>query len=96
MKKLDKFKKIIPILFENDLTKSWAIKHLNVIKNCNKETYNATENCNSKNFQANTRCSEAGPRGFEPPTPGLEGLCSIHTELRAHFRASIQTFKIFC
>jgi hypothetical protein len=32
MKKLDKFEKIIPILFENDLTKSWAIKHLNVIK----------------------------------------------------------------
>ena len=25
-----------------------------------------------------------GPGGLEPPTPGLEGRCSIHAELRAH------------
>jgi hypothetical protein len=28
----------------------------------------------------------ARPAGLEPATPGLEGRCSIRTELRAHFR----------
>jgi hypothetical protein len=27
---------------------------------------------------------EARPAGLEPATPGLEGRCSIRTELRAH------------
>ncbi len=28
----------------------------------------------------------AGPRGFEPRTPGLEGRCAIRTAPRAHSR----------
>ena len=32
--------------------------------------------------------NETGPGGLEPPTPGLEGRCSIHAELRAHPRRS--------
>ena len=30
----------------------------------------------------------AGPGGLEPPTPGLEGRCSIQAELRAQNRCS--------
>jgi hypothetical protein len=36
----------------------------------------------------------AGPVGFEPTTPGLEGLYSIQTEPRAHHKGSLTTFKL--
>ncbi|GEM_PF-6200383 len=52
------------------------------------------ENSNVKNLISHEETSEkgvwgnlslnAGPGGLEPPTPGLEGRCSIHAELRAH------------
>ncbi len=76
-KRINEFKETMPLLSLNPQLREWVDNHgITVIKkgelNMDRREMNLSQSV------------IAGPVGFEPTTPGLEGLYSIHAELRAH------------